>query len=151
MNFNTLFKVLFCDLVILSLWPQEAHRGSLHTRSDMQFTLHLCKLYQTGESTMAPTQREPEQKHYRREISQACRTDLLDSGMWAEQWELEKSVSCLILSHCLLFLVSPFFSCAALCKWQHLDKAVATWRLNKTITRKDKVAFRFEYKSISWG
>lgn len=42
---------------------------------------------------MAPTQQEPEQKHYRREISQACRIDLLDSGVWAEQWELEKSVS----------------------------------------------------------
>lgn len=40
---------------------------------------------------MTPTEREPEQKHYREEISQACRVDLLDSGVCAEQWEAEKS------------------------------------------------------------
>lgn len=30
---------------------------------------------------MAPTQQEPEEKHHRGEISQACRIDLVDSGV----------------------------------------------------------------------
>lgn len=39
-------------------------RGGLpRTGSDTQFTPHLCKLYQTGESSLAPAQREPEQNN----------------------------------------------------------------------------------------
>lgn len=128
------------------LWPNEDRRG-LAT----QFTLHLCKLYQTGESAMAPTQREPEQKHDRRKISQACRIDLLDSGVWAEQWEPEKSVSVsLPLTVSAFFRRSPVLCFAAVCKSQHvlLSNRKAQNKY-KSITIKDKVTFHFEFKSIS--
>lgn len=51
---------------------------------------------------MTPTQREPEQRHYRGEISQACRIDLLDSGeLNSESLRISLSFS---LSLRLLFL-----------------------------------------------
>ena len=67
---------------------------------------------------MAPTQREPEQEQYRGGISQACRIDLLDSGVWAQQWEPQKEVSVFFFlafspSSCLSLLYL-----AAFCKSQ---------------------------------
>lgn len=74
MNFITAFQVFFCVCACeiwwcfrmlklmnnLLRWPKEAHR--VHSGWDGQFTLHLCKLYQTGESIVAPAEREPEHK-----------------------------------------------------------------------------------------
>lgn len=154
MNSTTAFQVS-CDAVwffffFLSCQPNKQNapsrrrHKSFHTRSDMQFTPNLCQRYQTGESTMTPTQWEPEQKHYRREISQACRIDLLDSGVWAEQWELGE-----------VSLSSPLSPLPPFCKSQHVppnkrkdDFTGTEERINKS--RSQKWHFPFEYKSISW-
>lgn len=89
-------------IVAFKVCPQRGQRG-LSTPDQTCNSLCICvSLIKTGESAMASTQREPEQKkekkkkkQYRGEISQACRIDLLDCG-------------CVSLrSQCLSFTFSP--------------------------------------------
>ena len=105
--------------------------GRPRTGSDTQFTLHLCKLYQTGESSVAPAQREPEQNNRKKKKKQSreeksvkpVALTYLTAVVWAEQWELGKSESVFSFSSSSL-PPSPFFLFCS-----------------ESITVKDKVAF----------
>lgn len=97
------------SLKFLMIYRDYFHNGRGLSTRRTQFTLHSRGRYQTGGSTMTPTQREAEQKHNRGEISEACRADLLDGDVCAEQGEHEKSVSVFFF-----LTVSPLFSVSLL-------------------------------------
>lgn len=145
------FEVFFCDLVILLLWSEKAQSRGLSAQDQTRSSPCICVSF----------------------IKQVNPPRHLLSKSLNKNTTEEKSVKPVALtyltvvcelnseslrSQCLSFSfpLSPLshFSIlypAALCKWQHLQKATEKWRLNKTITSKDKVAFHFEYKSIPRG